>query len=271
MTGSRWTRTLAAGLTSVVLAAAAVLPAAGAPAQRYHLALGDSLAYGFQSHKFGQPPSAFRTGYADLLAARLEHGRRLPELVNYGCVGETTGSFVAGPCAWSAAGLPMHDPYAGAQLDAAVRFLEAHRGRVDVVTLSLWGNDANAFVASCNGDVQCIVEGAPAAIARLAGNLRDILQTLREAAPDADVVVIGAYDVNVGAFAITGAIFRALNQAMADASRQARADFVDPMPVFDADDGAALCVYTLLCQNGDAHPSDAGYAVLADLVEAELA
>lgn len=164
----------------------------------------------------------------------------------------------------------MHDPYAGPQLDAATQFLHAHRGRVDLVTLSLWGNDANAFVASCNGNVQCIIDGAPAAIARLAGNLDNILQKLRAAAPDADLVVIGAYDVNVGAFAITGPIFTALNQAMADAAQRARAKFVNPMPVFDANGGAALCTYTLLCRDGDAHPSDAGYAVLADLAEAEL-
>ena len=38
----------------------------------------------------------------------------------------------------------------------------------------------------------------------------------------------------------------------------------------DADNGAALCTYTLLCRDGDAHPSDAGYAVLADLAEEAL-
>jgi hypothetical protein len=42
------------------------------------------------------------------------------------------------------------------------------------------------------------------------------------------------------------------------------------MAEFDADGGAALCTYTLLCRDGDAHPSDAGYAVLADLAEAAL-
>jgi lysophospholipase L1-like esterase len=271
MARSRWLTALVA----VLISAATVTPAHAAAAedqggQRYHLALGDSLAYGFQRFKVGQAPSAFRTGYADLLAARLEHGGRLPELVNYGCPGETTGSFVAGPCPWSAAGLPLHDTYAGPQLDAATQFLRAHRGRVDLVTISLWGNDANAFVASCNGNVQCIVEGAPAAIAHLAGNLRGILQTLRAAAPDADLVVIGAYDANLGAFALTGPIFQALNQAMGDAARSARAAYVDPMPIFDAGNGAALCTYTLLCRDGDAHPSDAGYAVLADLAEAAL-
>lgn len=269
MAGSRWTKALVAGLTAVLMTVVAAVPA-NAAAQRYHLALGDSLAYGFQSFKFGQPPSAFQTGYADLLADRVEHGQRSPELVNYGCVGESTGTFVNGTCPWTAAGLPLHDTYSGPQLDAAIEFLRSHRGRVDVITLSLWGNDANAFVASCNGNVQCIIDGAPAAIAQLAGNLESILQRLRTAAPDAQMVVIGAYDVNVGAFQLTGPIFRALNQAIADAARRTHAEFVDPMPIFDADNGAALCTYTLLCRDGDAHPSDVGYAVLADLAQAAL-
>jgi hypothetical protein len=64
-------------------------------------------------------------------------------------------------------------------MDATTQFLRGHRGRVDLVTVSLWGNDANAFVASCNGDVRCIIDGAPAAIARLAGNLDNILQPTR--------------------------------------------------------------------------------------------
>jgi lysophospholipase L1-like esterase len=271
MARSRWMVALLAVLISVATVTPASALAGDVPGgQRYHLALGDSLAYGFQRFKVGQPPSAFRTGYADLLAAGLEHGGRLPELVNYGCPGETTGSFVTGPCPWSAAGFALHDTYSGPQVDAATQFLRAHRGRVDLITISLWGNDANAFVASCNGNVQCIVQGAPAAIARLAGNLRGILQTLRTAAPDADLVVIGAYDANLGAFALTGPIFRALNQAMSEAARSARAAYVDPMPTFDAGDGTALCAYTLLCRDGDAHPSDAGYAVLAALAAAAL-
>lgn len=270
MARSRWLVALIAVLISVTTVTPASASAESSGGQRYHLALGDSLAYGFQRFKVGQPPSAFRTGYADLLAARIEHGGRLPELVNYGCPGETTESFVTGPCPWNAAGFPLHNAFTGPQVDAAAQFLRAHRGRVDLITISLWGNDANAFVASCNGNVQCIIEGAPAAIARVAGNLRTSLQTLRATAPDADLVVIGAYDANLGAFALTGPIFQALNQSMAAAATSARATYVNPMPTFDANNGAALCTYTLLCRDSDAHPSDAGYAALADLTEAAL-
>jgi len=231
--------------------------------QHFYLSLGDSLAYGFQRFKVGQPAEAFDTGYADLLPGRLEHR---PTLVNYGCPGETTTSFAVGGCPWVG---PMHDAFAGAQLAAAVRFLRDHRGTVELVTVSLWGNDASAFVASCNGDVQCIIDGAPAAIARIAANLSKILRQLHRAAPDTRVVVVGAYDVNVGGFPLTHPIFQQLDVAMAAAAARNRARFADPMPLFNPPTdttGATLCTLTLLCRDADAHPSDAGYQVLADLI-----
>lgn len=124
--------------------------------------------------------------------------------------------------------------------------------------MSLWGNDANAFVASCNGNVQCIIDGAPAAIAAMAANLSGILGKIHRTAPDARVVLLGAYDANLGAFPLTHPIFRQLNLALADAAAANRAGFADPSEDFnpDGDTGAALCTLTLLCSNGDSHPSD---------------
>jgi lysophospholipase L1-like esterase len=233
------------------------------PRAHFYLSLGDSLAYGFQRFKVGQPAEAFDTGYADLLVGRL---KQRPTLVNYGCPGETTSTFAVGGCPWTG---PMHDAFSGAQLAQAVRFLRDHRGKVELVTLSLWGNDASAFVASCNGDVQCIIDGAPAAIARIAANLSEILRQLHRAAPDTRVVVLGAYDINVGAFPLTHPIIQQLNVAMAAAAARHRARFADPMPIFNPPSdttGATLCTLTLLCRDGDTHPSDPGYRALAGLI-----
>ncbi len=65
--------------TAETTAAPAPLPAMLTPPKRYYLALGDSLAYGFQPDKAlaGLPPQAFNTGYVDLFAARLT-GVQLP-------------------------------------------------------------------------------------------------------------------------------------------------------------------------------------------------
>lgn len=267
-------------LVTVVALATVSGPAHGAEnggshGQRYYLSLGDSLAFGFQRAKAvaGLPPSAFDTGYANLLADRLGHRWRRPVLVNYGCPGESTASFLAGPCPWTAGGQQLHDTFTGPQQQAALTFLRDHRGRVDLVTVSLWSNDATAFVASCQGDVQCIRDGAPAAIATIAANLSRILGEIRRAAPDATVVLLGAVDVNVGAFELTHPLIQALNAAMADVATAHRTRFANPFPIFNPegdDTGAALCTLTLLCTDGDTHPSDAGYRAIADLIEDQL-
>jgi lysophospholipase L1-like esterase len=269
---TRWTALITVALVTVVLLiGVAPASAVSSPGQRYYLSLGDSLAYGFQRAKAvaGLPPAAFDTGYANLLATRIEHGQRPLALVNYGCPGESTVSFTTGPCPWAAAGLALHDPFVGSQQAAALAFLHDHRGRVDLVTLSLWGNDANAFVASCNGNVQCVLDRAPAAIAAIAARLSSLLREIDRAAPDARVVVLGAFDVNIGAFALTHPIIQQLNLTMAVAAAANHARFADPFPVFnpEGDTGATLCTLTLLCSEGDAHPSDAGYRAIADLIE----
>jgi hypothetical protein len=70
--------------------------------KNYYLALGDSIASGFQSFKL--PPQAYNTGYVDVFGAQLRQIRPGITTVNYGCLGESTGSFVAGPCRWTATG-----------------------------------------------------------------------------------------------------------------------------------------------------------------------
>jgi len=76
-----------------------------------------SLPHGFTTAKAlaGLPPSAF-TGYPDLVTAALRQGRRPLLTANYSCPGETTVSFVAGTCPWTAAGFRLHDDYTGSQL-----------------------------------------------------------------------------------------------------------------------------------------------------------
>src|SRR5437868_2482157 len=92
---------------------------AASPAQAhshaYYLALGDSLAYGFQPVQ----PLDRTEGYVPQLRAALDHGLVLN---NLGCPGETTTTLLNGGIC----------PYPGAtsQLAAAERFLRAHRNQV---------------------------------------------------------------------------------------------------------------------------------------------
>jgi lysophospholipase L1-like esterase len=101
-------------------------PSSSPPAAstRYYLALGDSLAAGF-----GAPAGE---GYVDDLVRHYQGAIPGLELVDLGCPGETTVSFIdGGKC-----------PYPqGSQLAAAEAFLGAHPGQVALVTLDIGGDD----------------------------------------------------------------------------------------------------------------------------------
>jgi lysophospholipase L1-like esterase len=251
---------LPATLSWLALAA----PAHASPPERYYLALGDSHAFGLQFRKFvpGVPASAFDTGYADALIATLP-GRTL---VNYGCPGESTVSFIHGPCEYRALGEQLHDDYDTSQLTAAVAFLRGHPGRTELVTVTLWGNDVRAFVDACQGDLGCVQARAPAAIAEFSARLTVILATIRLAAgPRAVIVVTGAFDPNLQPVAqLTHPLFVALDQAIEGVAQRVGVRFAALFARFDGD--AALCALTLLCTDGDAHPSDAGYQAIADAI-----
>jgi lysophospholipase L1-like esterase len=282
MTCRPWNRHLLRAATAVAVAlavlsvsgAAGACPPAGfAPPKRYYLALGDSLTYGFSTAKAraGLPPSAFNTGYVDDFTAQLAAIRPGITTVNYGCPGESTASFLTSTCIWRDSGHALHHDYPGAQIDAAVAFLRTHRGTVSPITLTLWGNDVRLFLTSCGGDADCVRRGAPAAIAQLSTNLASILGRLRAAAPDTEIIVTGAYSPYLGLLAVADPLIQALNGAMATVVTDARARFADPFPTFNpqgdpATETAALCTLTLLCTEGDSHPSDLGYRTIADEV-----
>ena len=85
------------------------------------------------------------------------------------------------------------------------------------------------------------------------------------------MIVVGAYDPNLGAFAFADPLFTQLNQAQQAAAATVRARLADPFPVFNpqgdaATETAAICTLTLLCTEGDGHPSDMGYRALAGVV-----
>ena len=120
-------------------------------------------------------------------------------------------------------------------------------------------------------DLSCVLSGAPATIDRLASNLDSILARLRTTAPDAEIVVTGAWDSFVGDFAIADQLFIAMNEAMADVAARNGARFADVFPAFnpqgdEAVETATICTLLLICIEGDSHPSDAGYLVLGETV-----
>jgi lysophospholipase L1-like esterase len=240
------------------------------PPKHYYLALGDSFTYGFQLSKLGSPPTAFNTGYVDVFATRMRAIRRDLVVVNYGCPGESSVTFIAGGCIGRAAGLALHDDYDGAQLDAAVSFLRAHPGQVSPITVTVWSNDFLDLVRSCGGDFVCVQAQAPAAIAQYASRLALILHRLRTVAPSAEIVVSGSWHSFLEHIPLFDAQFAVLNLAIANAAMAEDARFADLAPVLNPSGEAArvtaICTLTLLCSEGDSHPSDAGYRAIAGVL-----
>jgi lysophospholipase L1-like esterase len=242
--------------------------------RRYYLALGDSLAYGIQPDKVDQglPPSGFDTGYVDVFAARLRTLAPKIRVVNYGCPGESTVTFVNGGCPWLAGGRALHDAFRGSQVNAALTFLNAHRGQVSPVTLTLGANDESSAFASCHLNIACIRARAATAIAQYASRLRSILHRLRAAAPTADLIVTGLWDSNDPSHLRLGdPLVKAANSAIAGVVRGAKGRFADVFPTFNpqgslAREKARVCALTFICSRGDGHPTDAGYRAIANIV-----
>jgi lysophospholipase L1-like esterase len=262
-----------AGVLSIAAASPALSQVVHGPKQ-YYLALGDSITYGYQAYKHaaGLPPSAYDTEYVDVFAAYLREIRSGITVVNYGCPGESTRSFLKGPCLWTEFGEQLHDSFTGRQLDAALSFLREHPGEVSPITVTLWGNNVREFSAECEGDATCIDSGAFKFIDDLSKDLAKILRALRKEAPDADIIVTGSWNSFIDALEFADPLFQLLNASMAAAAGAEQARFADPFPLFNPQgdlqrEMANLCALLLLCgAQSDSHPSDLGYQVLGELV-----
>ena len=272
---------MAAGMVLLILAST-VLAACGddgagagaggdktpAPAS-YYLALGDSIAFGLQPDEADASPQAFDTGYVDVFAARLRKATPNLRVVNYGCPGETTATFIRGGCPWLAEGEQLHDAFEGSQLEAAQAFLRAHPKQVSPITLTLWGNDL--FPLSARR------KRAPSAIAAVASRLKSILERLRAAAPTAEIIVTGAWNPEADQLKQVEPLYRSLDAAIAQAAAASRARVANIFDAFNPPGSvgmqrARVCALTYFCsKGGDVHPTDAGYRAMADAFAAASA
>ena len=243
------------------------------PPKQYYLALGDSLAFGFQFEKFNAnfptvPPSIFSTGYVDALAGMLREIRPEITTLNYGCTGETTVTFIQGGCTYTAVGFALHDPYDGSQLSAALAFLNTHRGKVSPITLNLGTNDLIALRMLCGDNVSCYFANGPAVLDEIATNLHYILSQLREAAPDAEIITFTNYDVASLFDARLLQLTQAFNSVVISTAAQSSVGVADVFGAFnDGPQPATLCALTFICTPlQDAHPTDLGYEVIAQQI-----
>jgi lysophospholipase L1-like esterase len=264
---------------------AAVLAATNGPprAHHYYLALGDSLAFGFQ------PNLDFTDGYADDVFAELSQTSdrtTTVEEINYACAGETTTSMVQGGCIGR---YGHHGFYTGPQLDAAVAFLRGHPGQVSPVTLDIGANDAlpDFDQSTCQP-----TSSAAADVATMDQNLtKSILPALTGAMQTTmglrtgDLVMLNYYDPFAQECPTSLAFARMLNQHLAADAAPFRVPVVDVYSAFGGDTMMAQNVcqgplvngqrqpYTWICntQFHDFHPMTYGYQLIATAIEQALA
>ena len=232
------------------------------PPQSYYLALGDSIAYGFQPTKANAPPSKVNTGYVDLFAARLRKLSPNIQVVNYGCPGESSVTFVRGGCDWLKHGGKLHDPFRGSQLKAAQSFLRAHPGEVSPITVTMWGVDL--YPLSASG------KRARKATATFSSRFTSLLKQLRAAAPAAEIIVTGAWNPEADRLARTAPLYRSVNAAIKRAAAASRARVANMFAALNGPGNARaqqarICRLTFYCAaKGDPHPTNAGYRAMAN-------
>jgi lysophospholipase L1-like esterase len=247
-----------AALVLVLAALPAGRPGAGAGAaagpKAYYLALGDSLAFGYQ------PDLNFSQGYANDFYRYLQP-RGTSHLINMGCPGATTASFINGRC------LLAKYSYTGSQLSAALSFIRQHAGQVSPVTLDIGANDVLPLL---NTSTCTVATNYPTVLSTFAANFSMILSQLRTALNGTgDLFVMNYYDPFQNQCQSNPQVLSLLQTFNQHIALDAASFAVPVAPVFAAFGGATtpnpnICADTWMCSTPpDIHATQEGYADIA--------
>ena len=172
--------------------ATAPVTSANPRVKHFYLALGDSLAFGFQ------PNFNWDQGYAMQWWTELQrHGSK--SLMDYGCNGETSYEFIHGGCPFAKV---RHNYFTKPQLQAALDFINSHKRQVSPVSLDVGADDMIPDVHTGSSPNTCKVDGAKwdSDLAKLDSRLTNtILPQLLQAltvngARSGDLVMMNYYD-----------------------------------------------------------------------------
>lgn len=165
----------------------------------YLLALGDSLASGYQptdgrapppiDKEAGYPDEGYPDGYTRDLA-RAEHLR----LVDLACPGETTASMTSTPATAGCGTVYRKEFSTSSQLAAALRFLADHRHEVRLVTIDIGANDIEHCVSGGVPSSSCLREGATSIARQLPAILARLRRALEVDDPHAALIGMNYYD-----------------------------------------------------------------------------
>jgi lysophospholipase L1-like esterase len=167
------------------------------------LALGDSLAAGYQPIDGEHPPpvdpqtgladAGYPHGYAQDLASEL-HLR----LIDLACPGETTTSFTTHAAQGACTNAYREIAGARNQLGAALAVLDAHRGQVGLVTFDLGANDVDTCEVRHSLDTTCLLQAIAGIDQRLPSILATLSSALHQDDPGARFVAMTYYDPFLG-------------------------------------------------------------------------
>jgi lysophospholipase L1-like esterase len=273
-----------AGVLAISTTAATPAGASQAPGSvEYYLDLGGSASVGFQptaARPTGQPTG---TGYANDLVT-IERARwHALQLVEFGCPGETTGSFMNGG--------DRCRPPGQTQLAEAVAFLHTHPNTA-LMTVDLGFNDMERCLAFHTVNEECLTQRLDV----INQQLPPILAALRGAAgPTVRIVGVGHYDPYLGTYLHGGpdiafsansvAAIERLDETlhdiytdagipMADVGRAFEITHSEPVDLAGVGDVPRnverTCALTWMCTSASPHakqhPNDAGYQVIAEAI-----
>ena len=290
-------------LAALALASAALpalhLAAGPAHAAPAYIALGDSITFGETDLAYVRDDgtvTGYPTRYADYLGRTT--GTR-PALVNLAIDGETAASFFSGagrtPPVVGRTDVPLQEQNTnytpGALVPQATRFaqvvdaLTAAGDTVETVSITLGFNEVAALTTMPTQDA---IDAIPATLDAYRQNYADVLTTIRERAPGADLFVLNYFNPFPGdptganpaspVFAVAGP---QLNAVIADLASQFGANLVDNATPFLGREAELTFIDEIpagavvpephpfgsgVAPIGDVHPNAAGYDVINQAV-----
>ncbi|HEX9037033.1 MAG TPA: SGNH/GDSL hydrolase family protein [Ktedonobacterales bacterium] len=236
-------------------------PAALVGTKPYYLALGDSLAFGYQ------PNLDFSHSYPQQWYSSDLSKHHVKSYTNLGCNGETSNTFINGGCPYA---YLLHTYYLGAQLNAALSFINAHSGQVSPVSLDIGANDLLPDINSSN----CSVSSSWSTdLTNLDTNLtKTILPKLVAAltvngARTGDLVMMNYYDPYQNVCPNSLSYVQTLNQHLASDAAQFNVPVSDVYTAFGGSTtpNPNICTYTWMCSiYTNIHATTSGYGVIAN-------
>jgi lysophospholipase L1-like esterase len=262
---------------AVLILALLVFVAGAVPAQAKetsapYLALGDSVAFGYNPTLDFSKASNF-VGYPEEVAKKLHLAD-----TNASCPGETSGSLIIrflpdNGCGLYRSAFPLHVSYSGAQLIFALAFLHAHPS-TKLVTLTVGANDVFLLQHTCASlsSSACFNNNLRAVITQAAANVLWILGQIRQGGYTGKIVVLTYYARNY-LDSTEVLVIRALDAYTASVANVFGAVVADGFAAFREqamEHGGSSCKAGLLIVTSkkpltcDDHPSPAGRHLLAE-------